>query len=213
MLNRTSRLLCAGALVLTPALASCSTEMPTDAIYTQAAGVNERSLDVDVLNAMVVSSEKGSGTLVMTLVNNLSDPVDGSASNADKLTGVTVDGKPAKVSPVSVPASGIAVVATRNDAMPQAVGGIKVTGDFQAGEHVDLVLTFQKAGEVELEVPVLLNEEGSYVAGQDGEPIPLPSEAAGHGEEGGHGATTDEHTTTEGGHGEESPAGESEGGH
>lgn len=193
MLNRTSRLLCAGALVLAPALASCSTEMPTDAVYTQAAGVNERSLDVDVLNAMVVSSEKGSGTLVMTLVNNLSDPVDGSTSSADRLTGVTVDGRAASFSPIRVPAAGIAVVATRNDAMPQAVGGIKVTGDFEAGHHVDLVLTFANAGEVELEVPVLLNEEGTYVAGQDGDPIPLPSEGAGHGGEGHEGES-------EGGH-------------
>lgn len=189
MLNRTSRLLCAGALVLAPALAACSTDMPTDAIYTQAAGVNERTLDVDVLNAMVVSSEQGSGTLVMTLVNNLSDPVDGATSHADRLTGVTVDGASVRFSPVSVPAAGIAVIAAKNDAMPQAVGGIKVTGDFEAGEYVDLVLTFENAGEVELEVPVLLNEEGSYVAGQDGKPVPLPSQedhGAGHeGETGG----------------------------
>ena len=187
MLNRTSRLLCAGTLVLAPALASCSTEMPTDAIYTQAAGVNDRSLDVDVLNAMVVSSEHGSGTLVTTLVNNLTDPVDGSASSVDRLTGVTVDGEPARFRPISIPAAGKVVVATANDELVDAVGGIKVTGDFGAGEHVDVVLTFQKAGEVELEVPVLLNEEGTYVAGQDGEPIPAPEENEAHGDESGGG--------------------------
>lgn len=184
MLNRTSRLLCAGALVLAPALASCSTEMATDAIYTPAAGVNERSLDVDVLNAMIVSSEQGSGTLVFTLANNAQ--VDGEGSEVDRLTGVEVDGKPAKVSGAKVPPAGVVVFAEKSDTIPQGKGGIEVTGDFKPGDFVDVVFTFANAGETEtMQVPVLLNEEGSYVAGQDGEPVPTEAEdEADHADEG-----------------------------
>lgn len=187
MLNRTSRLLCAGALVLAPALASCSTEMPTDAIYTPAAGTNARTADVDVLNAMVVSTEPGSGTLIFTLVNNRRDPVDGSESMEDRLTDVTVEGQAARMRPVRIPSASAVVVAEKTEQIPDGIGGIKVEGDFEPGEFVDVVFTFEDAGEVELEVPVLLNEEGSYVEGQDGEPAPAATDGADHGDHGDQG--------------------------
>jgi len=49
--------------------------------------------------------------------------------------------------------------------------GIKVTGDFEAGQFVTVTLTFKNADEVTLEVPVV--ENAGAFAGQDG---PAPPE-------------------------------------
>ena len=42
----------------------------TDQVYNPAAGVDDRSGSVDVLNALVVSGSDGSGTVIASLVNN-----------------------------------------------------------------------------------------------------------------------------------------------
>ena len=68
---RRSLALATGALVLAvPALTSCGFDYATDRIYTQAAGVNDRDATVDVLGAVVVSAEEGSGIFVASFSNN-----------------------------------------------------------------------------------------------------------------------------------------------
>jgi len=181
--QRTSRLLCAGALVLAaPALASCGTVKGTDAVYTPAQGVNGRDARVDVLNALVVSTHPNSGTFVATLVNNEVDAPGATESRADRLVGLTLDGKPVTLAaPVAVAAGGKTVLAT---GLTGAKPGIKVTGTFAAGEWVTVVLTFANSKPVELEIPVHANTEDSVFAGQDGEPnAPEPAE---HEAEGSH---------------------------
>lgn len=179
---RTSRLLSAGALVLAAsALSSCSTEEGTDAIYTPAQGVNDRTSRVDVLNAMIVSSHENSGTFITTLVNNEVKDPGGKDQRSDRLVGLTVDGKPVQLkAPVKVAAAGKAVLAA---GIPGAVPGIKVSGDFAAGDFVEVVLTFATADPVTIEVPVLANTEGTAFAGQDGPAVPADEPAHG-GEEG-----------------------------
>lgn len=182
--HRTSRLLAAGTLVLAaPVLASCSTEMATDKIYTQAAGVNDRSERVDVLNAVIVSSEDGKGTFVATLANNeVPQPGDAKGALDDQLVGLTVDGQSAEFRPVTIPGGGSVVLATPNADILDAARGIKVTGDFTSGDFVTVVLTFANARKVTMEIPVHANVEGSVFAGQDGE----ATTPAGPADEGGH---------------------------
>ena len=71
-LRRSARLLTAtGALVLAAsALTSCGFDYATDRVYTPGAGTNDRDGSVDVLGAVVVSAEDGSGTLVASFSND-----------------------------------------------------------------------------------------------------------------------------------------------
>jgi len=166
--HRTTRLLCAGALVLAaPMLASCSKEKATDKIYTPANAANDRSERIDVLNAKIVSTSEGSGTLVVSLVNNDSYAPGAATDAADELVGVGGEVTAKLAKPVVVPAGGIAVLAK------PAAEGIKVTGDFEAGHFVTVTFTFKNANDVTVEVPVVVN--AGEVAGQDG---PAPEESA-----------------------------------
>lgn len=204
--NRTSRLLGASALLLAaPALASCTTHT-TDSIYTPAVGTNERGSSVDVLNAVIVANagQPGKGTLVVTLVNNEVEQAGSDEDLADELVGVSGD-VTGTVKAVEIPAGAHVVLATATDEIPQAVPGIKVTGDFDLGDFVDVEFDFANAEDVTLEVPVVENVEGSQFEGQNGQADEAPAQKGpelhgGHG--GGHEAEAG-HEESEGEHGEE----------
>jgi len=164
--HRMTRLLCAGALVLAaPTLTSCSKEKATDEIYTPANAANNRDGRIDVLNAAIVSTEEGSGTFVVTLVNNDTNEPGASKDHSDQFVGLAGEVTAKLGKPVDVPAGGLAVLAE------PAGEGIKVTGNFEAGQFVTVTLTFKNADEVTLEVPVV--ENAGAFAGQDG---PAPPE-------------------------------------
>lgn len=179
--SRTVRLLSAAALVLAGGtLAGCSLAMPTDAVYTQAAGTNNRDGQIDVLNAVIVSTDNGSGTFVATLVNNQSPQVaeDGTITETtDELTGIEgvgdSEGVVAQVEPVEIPGGGMTVLAD-DEGIPISGAAIK------SGDFIELELTFGEAEPVTIEVPVVPNS-GAF-EGQDG-PAPVeeteePSESA-----------------------------------
>ena len=69
MKSPSQRRLAIAALLLVPALASCGFNAQTDQVYQAAVGINDRSGEVDILNALIVSGEDGSGTFAGTLVN------------------------------------------------------------------------------------------------------------------------------------------------
>ena len=148
------------ALVLAvPALAACSTNFgaPTDQDYLPARGVNDRSGDVDVLNVVVVSDTDGTGTVVAGLVNNKSDE--------DTLTGVTVAGAEADIANArenaAIPGGGISNLAT--------TGAVTASSpDIEGGRFVEVVFTFQHAGAITVEAPVV-PREGDF------EDVPLES--------------------------------------
>ena len=154
-------------------LASCSKEKATDKIYTPANAANDRSGRIDVLNAVIVSTSAGSGTFVASLVNNDINAPGADTDAADELVGLGGEVSAAFAKPVNVPAGGIAVMAEPTGQ------GIKVTGDFEAGEFVEVTLTFKNAIAITLEVPVVENA-GDW-AGQDG-PAPAEEEPAEHAE-------------------------------
>lgn len=59
-----------GAVLLTAPLTSCGFDLATDRVNTIANGTTDRDASVDVLNAVIVSAEEGSGVFVATLSNN-----------------------------------------------------------------------------------------------------------------------------------------------
>lgn len=175
--NRTSRLLGASALLLAaPALASCTTHT-TDTIYTPAVGTNDRDSAVDVLHAVIVANagQPGKGTLVVTFVNNEVEQAGSDEDLTDKLVGVSGE-VTGTVKAVELPAGKHVVLATATDEIPTAVPPVKVTGDFELGDFVEVVFDFENADDVTLDVPVVDNVEGSQFAGQNGEADEAPAQ-------------------------------------
>ncbi len=153
-----SRFLVVTAALVVPALAGCSTNFgaPTDQVYIPTRGTNDRSGNVDVLNTLVVSGTDGTGTVVATLVNNLDED--------DRLAGVAVDGNPATIvtgaEATDIPALG------HNNLGESGSVGAEADG-IVPGEFVEITFTFENAGAVTIDAPVV-PAEGDY------EDIPLP---------------------------------------
>lgn len=165
--------LTAAALVLTaPALTSCGFDYATDRSYTPANGANNRDGTVDVLGAVVVSTEPGSGTFIASLSNNsTTEATSFSELGATEGGDVTA----AEFEPVE-----IAPGALVNLADPPAE--IEVTGEFEAGDFVEVALGFDNGERAVVEVPVVDNH--GYFEGLDGEPLPV--EETGSGSESSH---------------------------
>ncbi|KRF19113.1 hypothetical protein ASG90_04395 [Nocardioides sp. Soil797] len=182
--NRIARAVAAGTLVLAaPVLTSCGFNFATDKVYTPAPGANNRDASVDVLNAVIVSTKDGKGTLVTTLVNNETEA--GRTDTLESVTGTAPDKSEVTVDvakSVEIPPRGYTRLATATsdnglgekppadaDGGTYAVyqPGLKVSGNFRTGEFVKLTLTFKNAGDVAVEVPVVANN--CDWAGQDGD--------------------------------------------
>ena len=168
MQPRRSLALTVAALALAaPALTSCGFDYATDRYYTPANGANNRDGVVDVLGAVVVSTEPGSGTFLASLSNN-------STTEATSFTelGATEGGDvtAAEFEPVE-----IAPGALVNLAEPPAE--IEVTGEFEAGDFVEVALGFDNGERTVVEVPVVDNH--GYFEGLDGEPLPVEETESG----------------------------------
>ena len=68
--QRRSLALAAGSLLLAAQLSACGFSNATDEIYQASAGVDYRKGPLDVLSAVVVSGQEGSGTFIATFSNN-----------------------------------------------------------------------------------------------------------------------------------------------
>lgn len=158
---RRSLALVSGTLLLTASLASCGFDPATDRVNTITPGTSDRDGTVDVLNAVIVSAEEGSGVLVMTLVNNDGDQeasLDSVA--ADDADAVQVG----EFSPISIPPDGLVNLAAEGEE------GIPVEGTLAAGDVVPLTLQLSGGQVVQLTVPVVWNcEEFAGIDGEGGE--------------------------------------------
>src|ERR1700752_1769155 len=67
--RKPAALLVGAFLLAVLGLSACGFNYATDREYTPAAGLNYKSGTVDVLNALIVSSEEGSGTFIASLSN------------------------------------------------------------------------------------------------------------------------------------------------
>ena len=169
-LRPSARLLAsAGALALAASLSSCGFDYATDRIYTQAAGVNDRDAQVDVLNAVVVSGQEGSGTFIASFANN--NQLE--AATVESLAGGGDDSalKVKGFSPIEIDPGQLVNLA--ND------GGIVVKGDLGPGSVVTVTVAFDNGESVELDVPVYApcNEfEGLDTTAPAGETYPCQVE-------------------------------------
>jgi hypothetical protein len=142
------------ALLLAPVLTACGFSEQTDQVYQPAVGVNDRSGQIDILNALIVSGEDGSGTFAGTLVNK-------NTTESDTLDSVTGPGITSSRRSVEIPAGGNALLAD--------TGRVTVTGTgIEPGKFVELTLGFASGQSTTVKVPVVA-AEGDYAE------VPLPS--------------------------------------
>lgn len=171
-------------LLLAPVLSSCLNEA-TDREYTPAAGTNNRDGEVDVLGVTVVSTEAGRGSLIATFVNNSQDePASISSIGGD----ISVENKPT----IEIPARGFLNLADED--APE----VAATGDFEAGDFVNVTFELGDGTMVDLDVPVVANS-GIY-ADLDGPATDeegLQGPAGDHGDESEGDEGTDSGTVTE----------------
>ncbi len=148
MQTRRSLRLVAGALVLAlPLLGSCGFGKATDRVYTPAAGTNNRDGDVKVLSAVIVAAQPDSGTFVASLSNNSPD------NETATLTGVAGAGDWADL---TVDPSDLSIdIAARGFVNLVNEDPITVSGDFDAGQVVELTLTFESGDTVTMDVPIV----------------------------------------------------------
>ena len=190
MLHRRPTAIAGLLLALAPVaatLSSCGFDYPTDRVNTVAAGVNERDHSVDALGIRVLASADGEGRLIGTLVNNL----DESASLQDVTSpdqSVT-----AEVRPVRVPARGTVNLA-------DAANEIPLSGEFAAGEHVLLELSFSTDESFTLDVPVV---KACYYHSEVASPSAEESSSAAAGGEESEAHSEESETHAEESHGDE----------
>ena len=147
MQPRRSLRLMAGALVLAlPLLGSCGFNKATDKVYTPGAGTDDRTGDVDILSAVIVSAQPGSGTFIATLSNNEADKQHTltSVAGAGDWTDLTID--PSSLS-IEIPARGFVNLVDQDP--------ITVTGDITPGQVPELTLTFDSGVAETMAVPVV----------------------------------------------------------
>jgi hypothetical protein len=138
-----------------PVVSGCGVNFgeQTDQIYNPATGVSDRSGQVDVLNALVVSGSKGSGTVVATLVND-------SQTHADALTGVSGTGSDSSLQvtpggPTTIPIEGLLNLADQ--------GRIFVKGSrVVPGYLVTLTFSFRNAQSITVQAPVVSADDPAY---------------------------------------------------
>ncbi|MGH3362892.1 MAG: hypothetical protein ACRDOM_10590 [Nocardioides sp.] len=158
---RRSLALTAGAILLSAPLTSCGFDYATDRIYTPATGANNRDASVDVLGAVIVASEDGSGTFIASFANNDNEEpvtVEGVEGVATQSTQLEASGS----SPVEVPPGGLVNLADE--------GGFEVTGEFTIGDFVGVALPLSTGERIQVEVPVVTN--CGYYEGLDGSSDP-----------------------------------------
>ena len=147
----------AAVLLAAPALSSCGVSFgaQTDQVYNPSVGVDDRSGEVDVLNALIVSGTNGSGTVVATLVNNdqQTDDTLKSVSGAGKDAGMTV--KPG--GDTTIPAGGLLNMATQSAV---TIRGQRVV----PGNFVTITFSFDRAQSATLEVPVVSHSNPVYAS-------------------------------------------------
>jgi hypothetical protein len=157
----------AAAFLAVPLLGACGFGAQTDKIYQAAAGPNDRSGDVAVLNATIVSGVNGRGTFAGTLVNGTDAPV--------ALTSVTGEGVSAETADnqaIEVPAYGAENLGVAGETVPPVKLAIYGTDEgIRPGRYVELTFTFSSGPAVTMRVPVVAVTE-------DYEDVPLPAKKA-----------------------------------
>jgi hypothetical protein len=139
-----------------PLLAGCSTGFGarTDELYQPGPGLEERTSDIYIINAVIVTDGSGNGTLVAAFINQVRPGDRLLAASATSSTGK-------KLTVTIVPGS----LALRTQASVQVAdsGAIRVNGSGSApllpGTVASMTFTFARAKPITLRVPVVSNTE------------------------------------------------------
>jgi hypothetical protein len=143
-LRRTLAVTLAALALIT--LSACGRDFATDKVNNIAHGATEREGTVDVLNAVIVSAEDGSGTFIASLANNdTEEPATFEVLEGIDQAQLTAD----EFEPIEIAAGGLVNLATE--------GGVGVEGDFAMGNFVPVSVQFGSGEQVEMEVPVVPN--------------------------------------------------------
>lgn len=170
-LRMSARLLAsAGALALAASLSSCGFNYATDRVYDVAGGTTNRSETVDVLSAVIVSAQPGSGTLITAFANkDESTPIKVTDIAGVGQTGLQVVG----FKPITVAPGGAVNLAS--------TGGIVVkSAHLGAGRFLTLKFTFNNGKSEDVDIPVVwaCNEYAGYdrsASGSSGSASPSSS--------------------------------------
>jgi len=151
------RVASAAVLLLTPIVGACGFNYQTDQVYQPATGTDDRTGQVYILNAMVVTVSGNKGTFAGTLVNE-------NQTQATRLVSITGPNLQGSTTPVKLPA---------NQAVNLAdTGQISVSGPgIEAGKFVTMNFEFANGQSTRMGVPVI-PRTGPY--GQ----VPLPGSAS-----------------------------------
>jgi hypothetical protein len=147
-LRRSLATTAAAVLITAPLLSSCGFNNSTDRVSDNTVGLDNRSGDasggVDVLAAVIVAAQPGAGTFIATLSNT--SPTD--TATFESVEGAEDDGPtPGDSESVEIAPQGFANLADG--------GGVKLTGDFEAGDVVPLAISFASGQTVRMNVPVV----------------------------------------------------------
>lgn len=137
------------ALVLTLAGCGAGKDAATLKPYTPTDGVQGSAQSIKVRDVVLVSMPDGTGVIVGTIVQT------GSAQ--DRLTGITVDGKPASVVPTSLALAQNAPIRFAGDSANASadIPGLNAT----PGTLVKIEFTFETSGTLTLDVVVRDNQD------------------------------------------------------
>jgi copper(I)-binding protein len=143
-LRRNLALTTAALLFAVPSVASCGFNYATDREYTPAVGANNQDGVVDVLNAVIVAKEDGSGTFLASLSN--ADPTATiSVTSLDFGSNSTIEVAP--FDPIEVGPRQLVNLADGQ--------GIKVQGDITKGDFIAVTLVFDNGETASLKAPVV----------------------------------------------------------
>ena len=143
MSHRRTLVAAAGLLLAVPTFSSCGFDYATDRVNTIGAGVSEREELVDVLGVAVISGERGSGNLIGGLSNN-------DQEEPDALVGIGGEVTASEFAPVELTPGGYVNL----EQLIHDGEAIEVSGDFVAGDFVEIVFEFEDSEPVTLNVPV-----------------------------------------------------------
>ena len=167
MHHRRKLVLTIGALVLSvPALSSCGFNSGTDRVNTTTNAVTNRDKEVDVVGAVLTAAAPGSATLSAQLVNiSRTEATElRTVASGDPEFAITTN----EIVPFEIgPGQGVSIA---------EAGGVRVDGEFIAGNFVTLQLGFSTGDEVLVQVPVV-RACGEY-ADLDDAPATAEAEAA-----------------------------------
>lgn len=163
-LSRRNLALSIGALVLAiPGVSACGFNYATDREYTPGNGTNDLNGAVDVLNALIVSDEDGSGTFIASLSNNTQDePISFDALSFGSNSTIEV----APFDPIEVAPQGLVNLGDGQ--------GIKVSGDIVQGDFIELSLAFSNGETADMDV-LIVAADYEYTDLDNGTGVPAPA--------------------------------------